>query len=163
MFTGPTVWKGVVYSLLMAVAKASVGIVIYLEYFIRRWARKPTSRGQVREPPQSERETKQSTTTTGNSANTRSKDEISSSGPPHTMAMLAGFGMIARGEIGFLIASLSQSSNTLGLQHPGGPTQSSNESLFLVIIWAIVICTILGPISMGIIARRLRQGNIHFS
>ncbi len=72
--------------------------------------------------------------------------------------MLVGFAMISRGEIGFLIASLSQSSGTLALQQRGDEkdTLSSGEDVFLVIVWAVVICTIVGPIGVGILVRRLR-------
>jgi len=66
--------------------------------------------------------------------------------------------MIARGEIGFLIASLSQSSGTLTLKKKdGSDAQGSGEEIFLVIVWAVVLCTIVGPVGVGIIVRRLRQ------
>lgn len=72
--------------------------------------------------------------------------------------MLVGFAMIARGEIGFLIASLSQSSGTLTLRkRDGSDSQSSGEEIFLVIVWAVVLCTIAGPVGVGIIVRRIRQ------
>jgi Kef-type K+ transport system membrane component KefB len=80
--------------------------------------------------------------------------------PPHAIALLVGFAMISRGEIGFLIASLSQSSGTLTLrQRSGSGTISSGEEIFLVIVWAVVTCTIAGPIGVGIIVRRLRKGD----
>lgn len=78
--------------------------------------------------------------------------------PPHLIAFLVGLAMIARGEIGFLIASLSQSSGTLTLRLNGN-TEPSGEDIFLVIVWAVAICTILGPIGVGIIVRQLKEGN----
>jgi Kef-type K+ transport system membrane component KefB len=81
--------------------------------------------------------------------------------PPHAIALLVGFAMISRGEIGFLIASLSQSSGTLTLRQQNGSgsgTISSGEEIFLVIVWAVVICTIAGPIGVGIVVRNLRRG-----
>lgn len=73
------------------------------------------------------------------------------------MALLVAFAMVARGEIGFLIASLSQSSGTLTLRWKESSEKiASGEEIFLVIIWAVVICTIVGPLGVGIIVRRMR-------
>lgn len=52
--------------------------------------------------------------------------------------------MIARGEIGLLIVQLGFNE-----------TSFLSEEAFLVAIWAIVINTILGPVSVGLLLRRL--------
>lgn len=76
-------------------------------------------------------------------------------GPPHFQALLVAFAMVARGEIGFLIASLAQSSGTLAVMVDGAvQTGFGQEDVFLVIIWAVVLCTIVGPIAVGILVRR---------
>lgn len=77
--------------------------------------------------------------------------------PPHLIALLLGAAMCARGEIGFLIASLSQSSGTLSLKSrdQAGVVISDGDQVFLVLIWAVVLCTILGPISVGLVVRKL--------
>lgn len=78
--------------------------------------------------------------------------------PPHLMALLVGFAMIARGEIGFLIASLSQSSGTLTLRDSVLTDDgSSSDEILLVIVWAVVLCTIIGPIGVGIVVKRLQR------
>ncbi|KAJ8066291.1 hypothetical protein OCU04_005371 [Sclerotinia nivalis] len=77
--------------------------------------------------------------------------------PPHFEALLVGFAMVARGEIAFLIASLSQSSGTLLLKNRNNTTVASGEAVFLVIVWAVVICTIAGPVVVGILVRRLKN------
>jgi hypothetical protein len=79
---------------------------------------------------------------------------------PHSIALLVGFAMVSRGEIGFLIASLSQSSGTLiyRLPNESGST-SSGEEIFLVITWAVALCTVAGPLGVGLIVRRLKQQN----
>jgi Kef-type K+ transport system membrane component KefB len=143
MFQGSIVWKGIVYSTLMILGKGLVSIVIYFDYFIKWFTtRKPS-------PP------RQTTT-----PNPGVDPQPTSKKPPHAIALLVGFAMISRGEIGFLIASLSQSSGTLTLrQRNGSGTISSGEEIFLVIVWAVVICTIAGPIGVGIIVRRLRKGD----
>lgn len=58
-------------------------------------------------------------------------------------ATLLGMAMVARGEIGLLIIQL-------GLND----TSFLSEEAFLVAIWAIVLNTIIGPVSVGILLRR---------
>ncbi len=76
---------------------------------------------------------------------------------PHVIALLVGFAMTARGEIGFLIASLSQSSGTLTLRHKNrSAEQPPGGEVFLVIVWAVIICTIVGPVGVGIVVRWIK-------
>lgn len=68
--------------------------------------------------------------------------------------------MIARGEIGFLIASLSFSAGTLTVQSAASTSYdkpASSQDLFLSITWAVVLCTVFGPIGVGIVVRKLRR------
>jgi len=156
MFQGSIVWKGIVYSILMIIAKGLVSLVIYFEYFRKLWynGRKRTS------APRNTQNIASQPTPNPQSESPRMEQAVADSSvshPPHSIALLVGFSMIARGEIGFLIASLSQSSGTLTLRHRDGmETQNSGEEIFLVIVWAVVLCTISGPIGVGIIVRRLR-------
>ncbi|KND88102.1 hypothetical protein TOPH_07262 [Tolypocladium ophioglossoides CBS 100239] len=59
-------------------------------------------------------------------------------------AAILGCAMVARGEIGFLISSLAQSSGVFG-----GADDAGVSEMFLVVTWAIVLCTILGPLCTG--------------
>lgn len=73
---------------------------------------------------------------------------------------MVAFAMVARGEIGFLIASLSRSSGTLTLVQNGVTVDSSTgEDVFLVIVWAVMLCTIIGPVVVGSIMRRHAMAN----
>ena len=165
MFTGSIVWKGIVYALLMAVAKGLVSFVVYTEYLIRKFRnRKPAAvhRQATNTPPSSWEEQTMPSLQLRQLPDQRSRSlEEEPFQPPHAMALLVGFAMIARGEIGFLIASLSQSSGTLTLQDPdraeNGPL---NDEIFLVIVWAVVLCTIIGPIGVGIIVRSQKKSLI---
>lgn len=65
--------------------------------------------------------------------------------------------MVARGEIGYLIASLAQSSGTLEMKPKGGGEAVQNEDVFLVIIWAVTLCTIGGPVAVGSIVKGMRK------
>lgn len=158
MFQGSIVWKGIVYAILMTTAKGLVCLVIYYEYFFN-WlstCKKPMTPWTTRQIPLRPISSSQ----TGPTRAFEAEVEQIPSNPPHAIAMLIGFAMIARGEIGFLIASLSQSSGTLTLKNrDGSDAQSSGEEIFLVIVWAVVLCTIVGPVGVGVIVRRLRQHN----
>ena len=112
-------WRGTLYALLMGLAKLCVGVPILL------WG--TFSKGSA-----------------GNTASLAARTR--SSAYP---ALFMGVAMIARGEIGLLIAQLartqSSSSSTQGLL---------GDETFLVCIWAILLCTLLSPISVGFIVRR---------
>lgn len=60
-----------------------------------------------------------------------------------TSATLLGMAMVARGEIGLLIIQL-------GLND----TMFVSEEAFLVCIWAIVLNTIVGPLSVGFLLHK---------
>ncbi|RAK73092.1 cation:proton antiporter [Aspergillus fijiensis CBS 313.89] len=79
----------------------------------------------------------------------------SSSLPPKPKSLypssILGLAMVARGEIGYLIASLAESKGIFGQ----GPTGGSSDT-YLVVVWAISICTLLGPICVGTLVRRVK-------
>jgi hypothetical protein len=157
MFNGSIVWKGIVYSLLMIFAKGMVSTVLYFEYFGKKWkTKKRIIRWRKQISPSQPDSIQMRTTLPAYTPDSAPSAELST-GPPHSMALLVGLAMVARGEIGFLIASLSQSSGTLTLRRKNNiENESSGEELFLVIVWAVVICTIVGPLGVGIIVRRIR-------
>jgi Kef-type K+ transport system membrane component KefB len=137
MFKGSIVWKGIVYSVLMALSKAAVAGILYVEYYIQLW-----NANRKRNIP---------------SSSTETYPEECLRVLPHAQASIIAFAMVARGEIGYLIASLSQSSGTLRLQHRDGTViEDSGEEIFLVIIWAVTLCTIAGPVSVGVLVRRFK-------
>lgn len=133
MFNGSVLWKGVVYAVTMIFAKAAVGSAIYGQYLVHRW-----KHGICHD---------QSSTNFQERA-------------PHIPAAIISMAMIARGEIGFLIASLSFSAGTLTVQSAASTSYdkpASSQDLFLSITWAVVLCTVFGPIGVGIVVRKLRR------
>ena len=60
--------------------------------------------------------------------------------------------MVARGEIGFLISSVAESNGVFGAAESGGSSE-----LFLIVTWAILICTLLGPVTVGLMVRRVKR------
>ncbi|KAK1142018.1 hypothetical protein N8T08_008224 [Aspergillus melleus] len=64
---------------------------------------------------------------------------------------ILGLAMVARGEIGYLIASLAESQGIFSDGASTGTTES-----YLVIVWAITLCTLIGPICVGTLVRRVK-------
>jgi hypothetical protein len=62
--------------------------------------------------------------------------------------------MVVRGEIGFLIASVAESHGIFSTRSDG--EESGSLDLYLHVVWAIVICTILGPVVVGILVKRVK-------
>ncbi|KAJ3352252.1 Hsp70 ATPase ssc1 [Allomyces javanicus] len=76
--------------------------------------------------------------------------------PPENLAApaaLLGLGLVARGEIGILIAQLAYSGGVTSRNDPA-QTPALGEEPFLLATWAIVVCTVVGPLGMAALARR---------
>ena len=65
-------------------------------------------------------------------------------------ALFIGTAMVARGEIGLLIAQIARGSESLGAGLLG-------DEAFLVAIWAILLCTLFSPIGVGFIVNRWKS------
>lgn len=63
--------------------------------------------------------------------------------------------MVARGEIGYLIASIAETNGIFSQQHSSSGGGSSQ--IYLVVIWAITLCTFVGPMSVGTLVRRVKK------
>lgn len=64
-------------------------------------------------------------------------------------AAILGSAMVSRGEIGFLISSVAEADEVFG---EGGNTEE-----FLVVTWAILLCTLIGPITVGLLVKRVKR------
>ncbi|KAI0366246.1 Sodium/hydrogen exchanger [Pilatotrama ljubarskyi] len=179
------VWRGIVYSILMCLAKLAVGLPILLHaplvhhtrvlskdvkssvasvparltdqvtsFKILRSAASPThtlpsSSPPPREPPTTEKPVNQTPNPSGRSESNHTQTRPSPIFASSPAAAFMGVAMVARGEIGLLIAQIAR----------GDPTSSTEAGLlstepFLLCIWAILVCTLVGPISLGFIVRR---------
>lgn len=114
MFSARVVWKGLVYTLLMALAKFLTGAWLLLS--------------------------KESFTSKVSADNASPTLNITRK----KAALLIGFAMMARGEVAFLIASIAQSAGIF-----------ANDEIYMVIIWAAMLCTIIGPIGTGIVVKTM--------
>ncbi|TLD14460.1 hypothetical protein PspLS_11220 [Pyricularia sp. CBS 133598] len=180
MFSGPIVWKGVVYTILMILCKLICGIWLLsfasplrsLQRLVRILSRSghevaivtPGARCTQGARPRND----QAAQATGPSHNspeqamteTQSTDSHTNASPDPEMpistypACILGCAMVARGEIGFLISALAESTGIFSGQ-AGSPEQPSD--LFLIVTWAITLCTIIGPLCVGLLVNRVKR------
>lgn len=76
---------------------------------------------------------------------------VSSLQPPLILALA----MCARGEIGFLISGVAESNGIFSAS--GTASASESSDIFPVVTRAIVLCTILGPLGVGLSVRRVKK------
>ncbi|KAM0244161.1 hypothetical protein ACHAP5_006548 [Fusarium lateritium] len=185
LFTGPIVWRGVIYTILMIIAKLACGLWLVsftnpyraFAQIIQRFSPKlgktskslvpgtqcadstPTPSHEEDSVVQSAQERNGIPLEPTNGTNTaQTSPQVHNSTPkpekPLSLypACIVGVGMVARGEIGYLISALAESKGIFGRSADGQPSE-----LFLIITWAITLCTIIGPISVGLIVNRVRQ------
>lgn len=65
-------------------------------------------------------------------------------------AAILSAAMVSRGEIGFLISAVAESNGTF-------TSTSGDDEIFLIVTWAIMLCTIIGPVVVGTLVRRVRR------
>lgn len=187
MFAPNVIWRGVVYALLMAFGKLLTGIWLlrigFFSYFAstgkrlhrlaeqRLYARlKPSPKDQpvelrctTRNPPTGADPRPSPNTHKDNPSEPpdlaatvpsptptpapRPSNDATPATAPRSVypGLILGSAMVARGEIGYLIASLAQSSGLL------------DAETFLVVVWAISLCTFVGPLATGLLIRRVKR------
>lgn len=173
MFTAGIVWRGIVYTILMLFAKLVTGLwliklhvnVPMLSHFsclLKSFAAScvglmSKTHKNSASAPQSNRKATMSEQAIElrNLAGRKSTGSKTIDKPMSLYpAAILGTAMTARGEIGFLIASLAE---TTGLfQNPGSKRNGSSE-IYLVVVWAVLLCTILGPLSTGLLVKRVKK------
>ncbi|KAJ5688905.1 Sodium/hydrogen exchanger family-domain-containing protein [Penicillium macrosclerotiorum] len=65
---------------------------------------------------------------------------------------ILGLAMVARGEVGYLVASLAQSQGIFATGSSAGISE-----IYLVVVWGISICTLVGPICVGSLVKRVKK------
>lgn len=203
MFTGPVVWKGLIYTILMALAKLVCGTWLLprpsqlfslqrILYSSKKTGSQPTTsvdhkttpRPKAEENVKDSRERhkkndieldnladhehhepssatsvkpQSSPSQPARLPNTKSK-RISNPAPKARSlypASILGSAMIARGEIGFLISSLAESHGIFSSS--SSSSQGKPSEIYLIVTWAIMLCTIIGPIVVGLLVRRVQR------
>lgn len=205
MFTGPVIWRGIVYTILMTAAKLVCGLWLIrlapapraksTSYKLRsalsslrltrtklgpqhplRAAAQEKSESSnvspdtVQTPPAAAlpngSTTQRRQSSRGSAHPTPATDPPNANTPPNSAipaqrrkalpkpkslypAAILGSAMVSRGEIGFLISSVAQSRGVFG--------GSGRDVEFLIVTWAILLCTLIGPITVGLLVKRVRK------
>jgi hypothetical protein len=154
MFRGPVIWRGVVYASFMAAGKLVCGLWLVrfdanYTFRLRRKGNKGKKRTKYELKPRSN--------PPGPAA--KSKPKSFSLPKPKSLypASILGSAMVARGEIGFLVSAIAQSNGIFSSIRPDSSSAGAVQDLFLIVTWAIVLCTVIGPFTVGLIVRRVRR------
>lgn len=167
LFNPVTLWRGLVYALLMALAKFMTGVWL-LRVSPPRFVAGPFEKLRLMKKlgwsstaapaPVCTTSDKQPTAT---SSSDEGHPQIPVEPPQKPRSLyppaILGLAMVARGEIGFLIASVAEARGIFSL-----PSDQSSEhgiessELYLIVIWATVLCTVLGPVAVGLCVRRVK-------
>lgn len=169
MFRGSIVWRGVIYTVLMTIGKLVCGL------WLIRFPTSPVSSKSTpsrllsklhlpshvwgrRKRAASSQEAAPAATTSSDTTTRDVPDQRSCLSPPKPVSLhpplILAFAMCARGEIGFLISGVAESN---GVFSGSSETSAEPSDIFLVVTWAIVLCTILGPLSVGLSVRRVKK------
>lgn len=171
MFKAAVIWRGFIYTILMVFGKLICGIWLiccskqfnlprsYFSGLTRTKVKEPTQTPQhgvsgILPPSSSSQNSAQpgpNNLTAHNWSAFRMPSTQSYASPkpdttPVYQGAVLGFAMVTRGEIGFLISSLAESRGVF----------ESSSDIFLVVTWAIMLCTIIGPLGMGLLVRKAR-------
>ncbi|OQD68678.1 hypothetical protein PENDEC_c032G04195 [Penicillium decumbens] len=130
LWTGKRIWRGILFSLLMAAAKFIVGLWIPGFEFCN--SRKSSTPG---EGSHEKRNTSEETT---GSLEQRAAGGKGGYGSASLAGLLLGSAMVARGEIGLLIVEIGYNE-----------TSYVSEEGFITAVWAILLNTIVGPVTVG--------------
>ncbi|PLB35863.1 cation:proton antiporter [Aspergillus candidus] len=133
LWTGKRIWRGIVFTLLMAFAKFIVGawIILWKLFFGSKPHKDEESLSKAKRSEGVEPE---------NSPDHAKKD--SDMRLTSLTALLLGSAMVARGEIGLLIIEI-------GINE----TPYVSEEGFITGVWAILLNTIIGPVGVGLLVR----------
>ena len=154
MFRGPVIWRGIVYASFMAAGKLACGLWLVrfdanYTFRLRRKDNKGKKRAKYELEPSS------------NPPGSPAKSKLKSSGLPKPKSLypasILGSAMVARGEIGFLVSAIAQSNGIFSSVGPDSSSAEAVQDLFLIVTWAIMLCTVIGPVAVGLIVRRVRR------
>ncbi|KAF2670381.1 hypothetical protein BT63DRAFT_236793 [Microthyrium microscopicum] len=178
LFEGSLIWRGIVYTVLMVLAKLLCGVWLLRYSFLSRLGsrivfgfariRKTLTGYHLWWKPSQTKEVHNPTEHTCSKADTAGSNPMPSSQSPPKPAnfkveapvslypgAMLGFAMVARGEIGFLISSIAESKGVW--KTAGSQNGQQNSDIFITVTWAIFLCTFIGPVAVGLIVRRVRR------
>jgi hypothetical protein len=155
MFHGPILWRGIVYALLMIIGKLVCGL----------WLLRLPQLSNIKETVM--RPLKYVSRALNHFILRRQTDAKANVHPPTPKAdtplslypaAILGNAMVARGEIGFLISAIAESK---GLWRDSSDVDSeelqTSSVIFITVTWAIFLCTLVGPLVVGLIVKRVKR------
>ena len=148
VFQGSIVWKGIIYALLMVIAKLLVGSSICVEYFLRlQKASKTNSTPNIE---------LQTLPTEQQTLNIQIASTVS------FMATLDCFvDRVCHGfKRGNRVSDRFAKSEFWNSYVACNRHIHKTVKIYSFIAWTVIICTIVGPISVGVIVRRLRNREV---
>ncbi|CAO2649417.1 Nn.00g068020.m01.CDS01 [Neocucurbitaria sp. VM-36] len=169
MFRGSIVWRGIIYTVLMTFGKLACGLWLVRLSSVpaKDTLSRVLSKMKVLSIPhlwgKSDRtapplRVRATITAEATESNVTAQEARSSSNPAKPFSLhpplILALAMCARGEIGFLISGVAESK---GIFSTTGATSSEPSDIFLVVTWAIVLCTIIGPLGVGLSVRRVKK------
>jgi hypothetical protein len=167
MFRGAIVWRGIVYTVLMAFGKFVCGLwLVRLSSIPGKATVNRLSNTKLSPAPHLWGKSNRATPTSSTGATPTQRapspnaanNERSSLNPPKPFSLhpplILALAMCARGEIGFLISGVAESR---GVFSASGEASDEPTDIFLVVTWAIVLCTIIGPLGVGLSVRRVKK------
>ena len=169
LFTGRVIWKSIIYTILMIIGKVICGIWLLRcpKPSLSRIGRTLKTTTPIPKVQQQEQESnrpalisrvKDPDTTTQTADTPSDNPDSTPLEPPPSEpsnptslypSLILGSAMTARGEIGFLVSAIASSNGIFG--------SDPSSEVFLVVTWAILLCTIAGPIGVGLLVRRVRR------
>jgi hypothetical protein len=170
MFRGAIIWRGIVYTVLMAFGKLVCGLwLVRLSSIPGKATINRLSDTKLPSVPHLWGKSDHATSTSSAGATptqrapstiaaNNANNERSSPKPPKPFSLhpplILALAMCARGEIGFLISGVAESR---GVFSTSGRASDEPTDIFLVVTWAIVLCTIIGPLGVGLSVRRVKK------
>ena len=153
MFHGPVVWRGIVYSCLMVLGKLVCGL-----WFVRFDCISACRLGRDKNEASHKPKHGPEPQPTPLSSTAESNPTSTSLANPKSLypASILGSAMVARGEIGFLVSAIAQNNSIFDTPDPDPSSGGTSQDLFLIVTWAIMLCTVIGPVAVGLIVRRVR-------
>ncbi|KAK6210631.1 hypothetical protein LQW54_005980 [Pestalotiopsis sp. IQ-011] len=176
MFSGAVVWRGVIYTVLMLLGKALCGLWLVrlstdpVKDAFAGFCDATTSRLRTvirwLPIPGHKEEGQPATTTAAVQGQPVPPQEPPRLSPTETKKKTPGkplslypagimsSAMIARGEIELLISSVAEAN---GIFRESSSSSDEASELFLIVTWAIVLCTIIVPLCVGLLVRRVKK------
>ncbi|GAA5876051.1 hypothetical protein JCM16303_007004 [Sporobolomyces ruberrimus] len=180
LWKGRIIWKGIVYSILMTLGKILVGVTVVVNdgLFGGRGKEREGEGGRGGELEEKEEgkgtrnvsntfaersrpfstptPTLSTSSTTVVEDDTKRQNDRKQSFVKETLpaASFLGLALIARGEIGILVLQVAYNANT---SSSNASSSVLSTEPYLVAIWAVLICTIVGPVGFARLVK-IREG-----